>query len=940
MTEIFISYAREDRPFVQELHEALERRERKTWIDWQGILPSAEWRKEIFGAIEAANAVVLIISPHSAASKICSDEVSHAVKNGKRIIPVLRADVEEEAALPNAVRERQWIFFRESDDFGLSLAALISAIDTDLDWVRAHTRLLTRAVEWEKHKRDYGFALHGSDLRRAESLLKSKEGQEPPLLPLQIEYILGSRRAANKRYNIAIGAAALALVVIVFIGALFWQKRRESALNLAANFREMGISELANNNPLAAEVFLARALSISNNLGARERLLEARAKSPRLMWVSPQESGSTLLGVSWDGALFATSNGPDVSIWSVQERRKLRVFRTRINAQGSPFAAFGRDHDLLAIGAANKIEIWDLQSSSEQPIRVLTSPNDISNLNLSRDGTTVIAGSDAGVILLWDIRNQPGPPAELRGHSDKIAGTAFMWDGRGLVSGSWDESVKVWNLEERSEETTFTGHDDALLCVAISPNGELVASAGWDDAIWIWDRSRAKKVRALPGHKGSILTLAFSPDGKWLASGSEDRTAKLWDVEKGKHVLTLPGDMADVTSVTFIPSRGDYQLLTGYATGVVRLWDISKIGQRDELITLRGHSGGVTMIAFDPTGSLVASSSVDKSVAIWDLKTNRLVRTLDDQRNNVSAVAFNPDGRHVASANKSSEVRVWDINSGKFRAFEDGADEKIRHVAFSHDGKLLIGGSENGKIRIWNVANGTVIHSFIAHAAKIQGLEFSPDGTLLASSSEDGSVKLWRVADWSLHRPINGHRSGVYEIAFSPDGRFIFTGSDDKTARLWSIDSGKEIMKPIEHESPVWAVDFGLDGKTIVTGSQDSTIQLWKLMINGDTATIQDRIVLRISDGPVWWMKFHKSGGTVNLGIGGQDRAVRVFRMDRFDALFSNPAKLEVEAGEQGGLMVGEKPSGEPQIVAISQERISSEVTDPSLQAAVKTFLK
>jgi hypothetical protein len=196
MAEIFISYAREDKDFVQRLCRAFEKKGRDAWIDLEGIVPSAEWRREIFEAIEAADAIIVVMTPHSAASATCTAEIAHALKNNKRIIPLLREDVDD-GNLPDAVSDRQWLFFKDSDDFEASLSKLLVAIDTDHDWVRAHTRLLTRAIEWDKHKRDYSFALHGSDLRQAEALLTRKDGQEPRFLPLQIDYILVEEMQIN-----------------------------------------------------------------------------------------------------------------------------------------------------------------------------------------------------------------------------------------------------------------------------------------------------------------------------------------------------------------------------------------------------------------------------------------------------------------------------------------------------------------------------------------------------------------------------------------------------------------------------------------------------------------------------------------------------------------------------------------------------------------------
>jgi hypothetical protein len=182
MNDIFISYAREDKEFVERLHEAFKSEGRQTWIDWEGIAPSAEWFQELLRAIERADAIIIVLTPHSAASKICSDEISHAVKHNKRLIPILRAEVDD-ILLPQPIRERQWIFLRDADDFRAGVSAAIVAIDTDLEWVRSHTRLLSRALEWDGHKRDYSFTLRGKDLKNAELVLRTQGKKEPQFIP-------------------------------------------------------------------------------------------------------------------------------------------------------------------------------------------------------------------------------------------------------------------------------------------------------------------------------------------------------------------------------------------------------------------------------------------------------------------------------------------------------------------------------------------------------------------------------------------------------------------------------------------------------------------------------------------------------------------------------------------------------------------------------------
>lgn len=148
MADAFISYSRKDKDLVRALHDALNQRGRDTWIDWEDIPPTAEWLKEIFSAIEAAHTFVFVISPDSVASDVCKQEIAHAAKHNKRLVPIVRSNVDPQH-VPEALAKLNWIFFRESDDFDTAFQSLIAALDTDLDWVRAHTRLLTRAIEWD-----------------------------------------------------------------------------------------------------------------------------------------------------------------------------------------------------------------------------------------------------------------------------------------------------------------------------------------------------------------------------------------------------------------------------------------------------------------------------------------------------------------------------------------------------------------------------------------------------------------------------------------------------------------------------------------------------------------------------------------------------------------------------------------------------------------------
>src|SRR5512139_4112476 len=98
MASLFISYSRKDINFARKLTDAFKGQNLDFWIDWEGIPPTVDWWKEIQQGIEQADIFLFLISPDSVKSKVCAQEIDHAVKNGKRLIPIVVRDISSDAA--------------------------------------------------------------------------------------------------------------------------------------------------------------------------------------------------------------------------------------------------------------------------------------------------------------------------------------------------------------------------------------------------------------------------------------------------------------------------------------------------------------------------------------------------------------------------------------------------------------------------------------------------------------------------------------------------------------------------------------------------------------------------------------------------------------------------------------------------------------------------
>ncbi|KAM3108649.1 CHASE2 domain-containing protein [Phormidesmis sp. 146-33] len=217
---VFISYSRRDKAFVQNLHAALSRLNQKSWVDWQGILPTEKWWKAIEAGIESAHTFVFVISPTSIASAVCTQEIEHAIQHNKRLVPILYQEVDAALVHP-AMSSHNWVLMRDSDDFETAVQRLVTAIETNLPYVRNHTRLLMKAIEWQRSQRDPSFLLRGSDLNQSEEWLKQGRTQSPRPTDLQVEYITTSRQSPHLQPTPRTVVLTSAIVTILLMGIRF-----------------------------------------------------------------------------------------------------------------------------------------------------------------------------------------------------------------------------------------------------------------------------------------------------------------------------------------------------------------------------------------------------------------------------------------------------------------------------------------------------------------------------------------------------------------------------------------------------------------------------------------------------------------------------------------------------------------------------------------------
>lgn len=886
--DLFISYSRRDKPFVQQLFQAIEASGRDAWVDWENIPLTAEWFEEIKRGIEGSDAFMFVISPDSVASEICQAEVEYSIANHKRMVPILRRDVtpEERVKLHAAVSSHNWIFFREEDDFNTSFEALIRALDTDLGYVRAHTRLQTRALEWDNKGRDLSFVLRGRDLAEAETWrwnALAEATKQPQVTDLQTDYIRASRVAERVRrreriFTFAI-TAALALAIAALGIAVYQSNRARDEADHARRLSLSANSRIALDN---SNRDLAIALALAANQGVRasseaERALSDAAYSPGTRLVYRGHTAQVnAVTFSPDGQ-YALSGSTDTTLrlWEaltgedqfVLEGHTAAVQDLTFNDDGTRIAS---------VDSAGELWLWDAQNG-EALLHVQAHEGTARTVRFSPDDTLMATGGDDRALRWWDAETgeRIGEFPDFAGPVDRVlfdpstgyvlviainanpslisldsgrvlrqfprqvttydnlasAAAVFLPDGNSILYAA-GISPRLWDIYgDGNTIREFVGHGSNVNALAVTQDGRfLLSGASRENSMRKWDVNTGVELARFDGHDNIINSVAVSPSGRYALSASDDTTVRVWDLENGALINTFTTEgMTDIYGVDFSPDAS--AIVSGEVSGAVRLWDAST---GENVNTFEGHTGRVWAVSFSPDGKTVLSGGDDKTMRLWDVQTGDELHTFDGHDELVTSLTFNADGTRALSGSNDRKIRLWDLTdlsrTEPLMVYDEAdtqLDGQLRALAFSPDGVHFAAGANTG--RLIHLETGEIVQRFPYVGNRLNTLAFRMDGAQLVTGHGNGAILLWDVETGEVLRQFDGHTSQVRSVVLDANEAHILSSSADTTIRLWNIDTGLEERQYKGHAEWINQAVFSPDFETVVSGSWDDTLKVWHM---------------------------------------------------------------------------------------------------------------
>ena len=403
------------------------------------------------------------------------------------------------------------------------------------------------------------------------------------------------------------------------------------------------------------------------SLGADKKIWLYDGKSGEVKGqVGESEHKGSIFGVSWakDSKSFVTSSADQtVKIWDVDSGKTKQSWR-----MGEEGVISVPDHQVGVVWPAGRSDglvislnlagdLIYLTEGTQQPQRVVQGhQKNITAISMSSTSTareTLWTGSSEGRVCSWDASTGNAEAVDGETHTNYVAGITTSADGR-IYSVGWDDTLRSVDVGTKTVVGGLTKTDGQPKGIATAEGKVIVAT---HKGIEIFTDGNKSKTGEL---KTKYTPSAIAAGGKVVAVGGNDNILHIYSMTSDSLTTQkeIPETSSLITTLSFSPDQA--LLAVGFSNGKITVYQC-----KDWSVAISrwsSHTGRITSIAWNASGTYAVSGSLDTNVFVWSVaKPGMRVNVANAHKDGVNGVAWVDGQSIIASAGGDAAVKLWKV---------------------------------------------------------------------------------------------------------------------------------------------------------------------------------------------------------------------------------------------------------------------------------------
>jgi len=403
---------------------------------------------------------------------------------------------------------------------------------------------------------------------------------------------------------------------------------------------------------------------------------------------------------------------------------------------------------------SSKVAKWNVSNKNHNSVFKISELSILQMDNLPGDPSKVLATCEDGSVIIHDLKANKLTFRLEPGHSESIFDLKYSKHHYGVFATcSHDGSIKIWDMNKNK----------VLHVLRIDSTLNFMKTSG---------KSFNSENSFQDSGKISILSLKWSPNEKnYLISGDSSGTLRLWDISKEKLLdsykfVSNLKEYKDIQILGIDWDSEDNIVCSGNENVNLFKFENGKI-----IFKSKFEASPVTIlfqVKFNPFEPLsFYAAGLDGTIKVFNEINKKNILELKGHQKKVFGLCFNSERKDIlASSSDDFKIGIWDLAKNKNVSFLSGHTNNVRQLVWLKDNSnILISGAWDGNIKFWNVDLFACVYTISEHYSDVYGLDICSDHPyLLMSSSRDNSIRFWNI-------PIFADKLVLF---FNRQFRFIF----------------------------------------------------------------------------------------------------------------------------------------------------------------------